>query len=46
MQQAARASDFTAFMYMGELVEHGVTEDLFTTPKQKRTEEYITGRFG
>jgi phosphate transport system ATP-binding protein len=46
MQQAARASDFTAFMYMGELIEHGVTEDLFTTPKQKRTEEYITGRFG
>jgi phosphate transport system ATP-binding protein len=46
MQQAARASDFTAFMYMCELVEHGVTEDLFTTPKQKRTEEYITGRFG
>jgi len=46
MQQAARASDFTAFMYMGELVEHGITEDLFTTPKQKRTEEYITGRFG
>jgi phosphate transport system ATP-binding protein len=46
MQQAARASDFTAFMYMGELIEHGVTEDLFTTPRQKRTEEYITGRFG
>jgi len=46
MQQAARASDFTAFMYMGELTEHGLTEDLFTTPKQKRTEEYITGRFG
>jgi phosphate transport system ATP-binding protein len=46
MQQAARASDFTAFMYMGELIEHGVTEDLFTAPKQKRTEEYITGRFG
>ncbi|WP_456115312.1 phosphate ABC transporter ATP-binding protein PstB [Skermanella mucosa] len=46
MQQAARASDFTAFMYLGELIEYGVTEDLFTAPKQKRTEEYVTGRFG
>jgi phosphate transport system ATP-binding protein len=46
MQQAARASDFTAFMYMGELVEFGETQELFTTPKQRRTEEYVTGRFG
>jgi phosphate transport system ATP-binding protein len=46
MQQAARASDYTAFMYLGELIEYGVTEDLFTAPKQKRTEEYVTGRFG
>nr|WP_037456090.1 phosphate ABC transporter ATP-binding protein PstB [Skermanella stibiiresistens] len=46
MQQAARASDFTAFMYLGELIEFGVTEELFTTPKKKRTEEYVTGRFG
>jgi phosphate transport system ATP-binding protein len=46
MQQAARASDFTAFMYMGELIEFGETQELFTTPKQRRTEEYVTGRFG
>lgn len=46
MQQAARVSDFTAFFYMGELVEHGDTETMFTRPSKKRTEEYISGRFG
>ena len=46
MQQAARLSDFTAYMYMGELVEFGETEQLFFKPKNKRTEDYITGRFG
>ena len=46
MQQAARVSDSTAFFYMGELVEFGVTKELFTTPKDHRTEAYITGRFG
>jgi phosphate transport system ATP-binding protein len=46
MQQAARVSDHTAFMYLGELVEFGDTQSIFTAPKQKRTEEYITGRFG
>ena len=46
MQQAARCSDFTAFMYLGELVEFGNTETLFTKPGKKQTEDYITGRFG
>jgi phosphate transport system ATP-binding protein len=46
MQQAARVSDLTAFMLTGKLVEHGVTEDIFTRPTQKATEDYITGRFG
>ena len=46
MQQAARCSDFTAFMYLGELVEHGVTETIFTKPVKQQTEDYITGRFG
>jgi phosphate transport system ATP-binding protein len=46
MQQASRASDFTAFMYLGELVEYGPTERIFTAPSNKRTEQYITGRFG
>ena len=46
MQQAARVSDFTAFMYLGELVEFGATETIFTTPTDKRTQDYITGRFG
>ena len=46
MQQAARVSDYTAFMYMGELVEFGPTERIFTKPDKKLTEEYITGRFG
>jgi phosphate transport system ATP-binding protein len=46
MQQAARVSDFTAFMYLGELVEFGETTRIFTTPKDRRTQDYITGRFG
>ncbi|MDA1342507.1 MAG: phosphate ABC transporter ATP-binding protein PstB [Proteobacteria bacterium] len=46
MQQAARVSDFTAFMYMGELIEIGSTSQLFTNPKKKQTEDYITGRYG
>lgn len=46
MQQAARVSDFTAFMEMGNLIEFGETDEIFTRPKQKRTEEYVTGRFG
>jgi phosphate transport system ATP-binding protein len=46
MQQAARVSDYTAFMYLGELVEFGVTDELFVKPKRKQTEDYITGRFG
>jgi len=46
MQQAARISDYTAFFYEGELIEFGMTKQLFTTPKEKRTEDYITGRFG
>ena len=46
MQQAARSSDYTAFMYLGELVEFGETETIFTNPKERRTEDYITGRFG
>ncbi len=44
--QAARISDFTAFIYLGELVEFGPTEKMFTVPKDKRTEEYLTGKFG
>jgi len=46
MQQAARVSDYTGFMLLGELVEFGVTKDLFTNPRDRRTEDYITGRFG
>jgi phosphate transport system ATP-binding protein len=46
MQQAARISDFTAFFYVGELVEYGPTSKIFTRPVQKRTEDYVTGRFG
>ena len=46
MQQAARCSDYTAFMYLGELVEHGETETIFTRPARQQTEDYITGRFG
>ena len=46
MQQAARCSDYTAYMYLGDLVEFGVTEELFFKPRRKETEDYITGRFG
>lgn len=46
MQQAARTSDYTAFFYMGELIEIGKTNTIFTKPEQKQTEDYITGRFG
>jgi len=46
MQQAARVSDRTAFFYMGELVECGPTEQIFTNPREKRTEDYVTGKFG
>lgn len=46
MQQAARVSDFTAYMYLGEMVEYGKTDELFLKPKNKATEDYITGRFG
>ncbi|MFZ5722259.1 MAG: phosphate ABC transporter ATP-binding protein PstB [Pseudomonadota bacterium] len=46
MQQAARVSDYTAFMYMGELVEFGDTDTIFTNPSKKQTEDYITGRYG
>ena len=46
MQQAARVSDYTAYMYLGELVEVGKTDDVFIKPRDKRTEDYITGRFG
>lgn len=44
--QAARISDFTAFVYLGELIEYGTTEKMFTVPEDKRTEEYLTGKFG
>jgi len=46
LQQAARVSDHTAFLFLGNLVEFGPTDTLFTRPKDKRTEDYITGRFG
>lgn len=46
MQQAARVSDHTAFLYMGEVIEYGATNELFTNPREERTEAYITGRFG
>jgi len=46
MQQAARVSDYTAFLYLGQLIEFGGTEQIFTTPQKKETEDYITGRFG
>jgi phosphate transport system ATP-binding protein len=46
MQQAARVSDFTAYMYLGELIEFGVTDQIFIKPQKKQTEDYITGRFG
>jgi phosphate transport system ATP-binding protein len=46
MQQAARVSDFAAFMYMGNMVEFDATDKIFTNPSQKQTEDYITGRYG
>jgi phosphate transport system ATP-binding protein len=46
MQQAGRVADFTAFFYMGGLVEYDLTDVIFTRPKERRTEDYITGRFG
>jgi phosphate transport system ATP-binding protein len=46
MQQAARVSDYTAFMYLGRLIEYAATDELFTSPRVKETEDYITGRFG
>jgi phosphate transport system ATP-binding protein len=46
MQQAARISDFTAFFYLGDLVEYGSTSKIFTSPAKKQTEDYVTGRFG
>jgi phosphate transport system ATP-binding protein len=46
MQQAARVSDYTAFFYMGQLIEFDATERIFTSPKEKQTEDYVTGRFG
>jgi phosphate transport system ATP-binding protein len=46
MQQAARCSDYTAYMYLGDLMEFGATEQIFFKPKRQETEDYITGRFG
>jgi len=46
MQQAARVSDYTAFFYLGALIEYDHTTTIFTNPRQKQTEDYITGRFG
>ncbi len=46
MQQASRVSDYTAFLYLGELIEYGLTEKTFINPLKKQTEDYITGRFG
>jgi phosphate transport system ATP-binding protein len=46
MQQAARVSDYTAFMYLGELIEFDATNKIFTSPSDRRTQDYITGRFG
>ena len=46
MQQATRIADYTAFFLVGEVIEYGLTTDLFSHPKEKKTEEYITGRFG
>jgi phosphate transport system ATP-binding protein len=46
MQQAARCSDYTAYMYLGELMEFGETDSIFVKPQRKETEDYITGRFG
>jgi phosphate transport system ATP-binding protein len=46
MQQAARISDYTAFFYLGELIEYDTTNKIFTNPGKKQTEDYVTGRFG
>jgi phosphate transport system ATP-binding protein len=46
MQQAARVSDYTAFLHLGDLVEYGVTSELFVQPREKKTQDYISGRFG
>jgi len=46
MQQAARVSDYTGFFFLGHLVEFGTTQQIFTNPKDERTDAYITGRFG
>jgi phosphate transport system ATP-binding protein len=46
MQQAARVSQFTAFMYLGEMIEFDETDKVFSAPRDKRTQDYITGRFG
>jgi phosphate transport system ATP-binding protein len=46
MQQASRVSDYTAFLYLGRLIEYGPTEKLFIRPMKQQTEDYITGRFG
>jgi len=46
MQQAARVSDYTAFLYLGEVIEYDDTKKIFTNPEKKQTEDYITGRFG
>ena len=46
MQQAARVSNFAAFMYLGELIEYGDTDTVFTNPRSKQTEDYLTGRYG
>jgi phosphate transport system ATP-binding protein len=46
MQQAARCSDYTAYMYLGDLIEYGETKEIFMKPERKETEDYITGRFG
>jgi phosphate transport system ATP-binding protein len=46
MQQAVRVSEYTGFMYLGELIEYGLTDQVFTSPREKRTQDYITGRFG
>ena len=46
LQQAARVSNVTGFMYLGELVEMGLSSEIFTTPRDRRTDDYITGRFG
>ncbi len=46
MQQAARVSDYTAFLYMGQVIEYGDTDQVFTNPRARATEDYITGRYG